>query len=255
LPPDRPLNEEEQQAVQQFESSIIAAARRFGHDPTLKQTAEEQGIEFISTPFYLGAVELLEKVGVSTYKVSSGDITFFPLLELVGNTGKRIILSTGASSLFDVERALNVLSRSGAKDIILLHCVSNYPPQWDEMNLRAMVTLREVFGLPVGLSDHSPGHLIPVAAVALGARVIEKHVTFNRSLPGADHSFAMTKEEFAGMVNEVRILEQALGTGEKKPNTTELTKQHLIRRGIYDPRTFSPTFGPEGLWLRPEHSG
>ena len=222
---------------------------------TLKQTADEHGIEFISTPFYLEAVDLLEKVGVRTYKIGSGDITFFPLLEAVGRTGKRVILSTGASSLRDVERALNVLTRSGAGDVVLLHCVSNYPPQWDEMNLRAIVTMREAFGLPVGISDHSPGNLVPIAAIALGATVIEKHVTFDRSLPGPDHPFAMTMDEFGDMVRQVRLLEQALGSGEKVPTEAELAKQHRIRRGIYDSTTLEPTDDPAGLWLRPEYRG
>lgn len=219
----------------------------------LKRIAEEHGIEFISTPFYLEAVDLLERVGIHTYKIASGDITFFPLLEAVGRTGKRVILSTGASSLGDVDRALSVLTRSGAGDIVLLHCVSNYPPKWDEMNLRAMATLGEMFGLPVGLSDHSPGSLAPIAAVAMGATVIEKHVTFDRSLPGPDHPFAMTMDEFGDMVRQVRLLEQALGTGEKAPTDTELSKRHRMRRGSYDPVTFEPTDDPRALWLRPEY--
>ena len=221
----------------------------------IKKVADEAGIEFFSSPFYLEAVDLLESVGVSTYKIASGDISFFPLLERVGRTGKRVILSTGASSLQDVERALEALTGAGAGEIVLLHCVSNYPPQWHEMNLRAIVTLREAFGLPVGISDHSPGDLVPIAAVALGATLIEKHVTFDRSLPGPDHPFAMTMDELGDMVRQVRLLEQALGTGEKVPTETELAKQHRMRRGIYDPITLEPTDDPAGLWLRPEYRG
>ena len=129
----------------------------------LKQTADEQSIEFMSTPFYLEAVDLLEKVGVRTYKIASGDITFRPLLEAIGRTGKRVILSTGGSSLDDVDQALNILRQAGAREIILLHCASNYPPQWQEMNLRAMVTLKKEFDLPVGISDHTPGNIVPIA--------------------------------------------------------------------------------------------
>jgi len=219
----------------------------------LKRRADEQGIEFISTPLYLEAVDLLEKVKVRTYKIASGDITFFPLLEAVGRTGKRVILSTGASSLDDVERALNQLTRFGAGEIVLLHCVSNYPPQWSEMNLRAIVTLKDAFGLPVGISDHSPGSLMSIAAVALGATVIEKHVTFDRSSKGPDHPFAMTILELGDIVREVRLLEQALGTGEKVPTAAELAKQHRIRRGIYQSATFEPTDNPNGIWLRPQY--
>jgi sialic acid synthase SpsE len=219
----------------------------------LQQTATSHDIEFISTPFYLEAVELLERVGVRTYKIASGDITFLPLLEAVGRTGKRVLLSTGASSLADVDQAINVLTRSGASDIVLLHCVSNYPPQWDEMNLRAMVTLREAFGLQVGLSDHSPGCVAPIAAVAMGAAVIEKHVTFDRSLSGPDHPFAMTMDEFGELVQKVRLLERALGTGDKVATVTELSKRNRMRRGLYDPVTHEPTDDPTALWLRPEH--
>jgi N,N'-diacetyllegionaminate synthase len=219
----------------------------------LKRVADEEGIEFVSTPFHLEAVDLLERTDVRTYKIASGDITFRPLLEAVGRTGKRVILSTGGSSLADVEEALTTLTRSGAGEVILLHCVSNYPPQWQEMNLKAIVTLRETFGLRVGISDHTPGYLVPVAAVALGATLIEKHVTFDRSLPGPDHPYAMTMEEFGEMARQVRCLEEALGTGEKEPAPSEQAKQHRMRRGVYDPVTLAPTDDPGGIWLRPGH--
>ena len=220
----------------------------------LKQEADKAGIEFMSTPFNLEAVDLLEAVGVSTYKIASGDITYVPLLERVGLTGKRVLLSTGASSLQDVRRAVAVLTMARAGEIVPLHCVSNYPPRWDEMNLKAITTLKNEFGV-VGLSDHSPGILAPIAAVALGATVIEKHVTFDRLLPGPDHPFAMTVYEFSGMVQQIRLLEQALGDGEKAPTEAELDKRHRMRRGIYDPVTFEPIDDPGGLWLRPEHGG
>jgi N,N'-diacetyllegionaminate synthase len=220
---------------------------------SLKQTADAEGIEFMSTPFYLEAVDLLEKIGVRSYKIASGDITFQPLLEAVGQTGKRVILSTGGSSLHDVEKALNVLNRSGAGNVVLLHCVSNYPPLWREMNLKAIVTLKEAFGLPVGISDHSPGYIVPIASVALGASFIEKHVTFDRSLHGPDHPFAMTMEEFGEMVRQIRFLEEAMGTGDKKPTESEQAKQHRMRRGVYNPVTLEPTDDPTGVWLRPEH--
>ena len=220
----------------------------------LKRAADALGIEFMSTPFHLEAVDLLERVGVRTYKIASGDVTFTPLLEAVGRTHKRVVLSTGASSLMDVERALNVLRRSGAGEVTLLHCVANYPPQFNEMNLRAMVTLKDTFHVPVGLSDHTPGTVTAIAATALGATVIEKHVTFSRSLPGPDHSFAMTMEEYADLVKQVRLAEQALGNGEKAPTETEAAKQHRLRRGVYDPVSFEPTDRPNGVWLRPQSS-
>ena len=191
----------------------------------------------------------MEKVGVRTYKIASGDITFTPLLQAVGRTRKKVILSTGASTLKDVENALNIFKKAGTKEIVLLHCVSNYPPKFEEMNLRAITTLKQTFGI----SDHTLGALLPLAAVALGASVIEKHVTFDRNLPGPDHPFAMTVGEFADMIKQVRLLEQALGTGEKIPTQTEAQKQHRMRRGIYDPVTFKGAGGTTGIWLRPQN--
>lgn len=221
---------------------------------SLRKKANACGIEFMSTPFYLEAVPLLEKVDVRSYKIASGDITFTPLLELVGRTGKEIMLSTGASSLTDIERALHILRKAGADNIVLLHCVSNYPPAWEEMNLKTITTLKEKFQCPVGISDHSPGDLVPLAAVALGATVIEKHVTFDRQTQGPDHPFAMTMEEFKEMIARIRLLEQALGSGEKVPTATEVAKQHRLRRGVYDPETREARTDEQGLWLRPRHS-
>jgi len=219
----------------------------------LNKTADEYEIEFISTPFYLEAVDLLESVGVLTYKIASGDITFTPLLEKIGGTGKQVILSTGASSLHEIEQALDILRQSGTSDIILLHTVSNYPPKWHEINLRAIPTLSNSFGLPVGISDHSPGSTVPIAAVALGAVVIEKHVTFDRLLPGPDHPFAMAVDEFGDMIQQIRSLEQAMGTGKKIPTEDEQAKQYRIRRGVYNATTYEPITEQSGLWLRPEH--
>ncbi len=221
----------------------------------LKRRADELGIEFFSTPFYLEAVDLMERVGVRTYKIASGDISFVPLLQAVGETRKRVIVSTGASDLSDIEKALNVLTLSGARDITLLHCVANYPPRWEEMNLRAITTLKNAFGLPVGISDHSPGSLVPIAAVALGAVVVEKHVTFDRTQAGPDHPFAMTMAEFAEMTGSLRKLEQALGNGVKLPVVSELEKQYRLRRGVYDPATLYPAADDQGIWLRPQPQG
>lgn len=218
----------------------------------LKQTADSCGVEFFSSPFYLDAIDLLEAVGVRTYKVASGDITFYPLLERIGRTGKNVILSTGASTLEDIDQALAVLRGAGAGDIALLHCVSNYPPSWEEMNLRAIQTLQQRYALEVGISDHTLGNVVPLAALALGATMVEKHITHDRSQRGPDHPFATTVEEFAEMVRQIRILEQVLGDGTKVPTAAERAKQHRIRRGIYDPVTFEPKTSGDGIWLRPQ---
>jgi len=218
----------------------------------LKLVADEYGIEFMSTPFYLEAVDLLESVGVKTYKIASGDITFTPLLEKVAQTHKPVLLSTGASSLRDIEQALNTLHKYGTSDITLLHAVSNYPPQWHENNLYALKIMSHYFDLPVGISDHSPSPIIPIMAVALGATVIEKHITFSRSSIGPDHFFATTIDELRDMVRQVRIAETALGTGSKLPCESEKLQQHNIRRGIYNTALEPAT---KGIWLRPEQGG
>lgn len=220
----------------------------------LKAEAENLGLEFISTPFYLEAVDLLEDIGVKTYKIASGDITFYPLLKRIAATGKKVILSTGASTNIDIKNAINLLISNGAGKISLLHCVSNYPPQWNEMNLLSIPKMLSEFNLPIGLSDHSHGYTAAIASVALGARIIEKHVTFNRNLPGPDHHFAMTIEEFSEMVKQIRIVELALGDGIKAPSEKEILRIKRIRRGLYDSKNGEPTLNEtNAIWLRPEH--
>ena len=142
------------------------------------------GIQFLSSPFDIESADLLEQMDVPLYKIPSGEITNLPYLRHIGRKGKPVILSTGMSTLGEVEEGVQVLRESGVKDITLLHCVTEYPAPFDEINLRAMQTLHTAFGLPVGYSDHTPGIEIAIAAVALGADVIEKHFTLDRSLPG-----------------------------------------------------------------------
>lgn len=220
------------------------------HAP-LMACAADNGIEFMSTPFSLEAVALMESLGVKRYKVASGDLTFRPLLEALGKTGKPVILSTGASYLDEVEVAVSVLKHAGCSDVTVLHCAASYPPSWDDMNLSAISTLKRALGRKVGLSDHSPGHTAPIAAVALGASVIEKHVTFSRSLEGPDHPFAMEFDELAAMIADIRILETALGDGEKKPAASEINRRRNLRRGRYDAATGHPATDGEA-WLRPQ---
>ncbi len=219
------------------------------HAP-LKACCEENGIEFMSTPFSLEAVDLMEGIGVKRYKVASGDLTFVPLLEKLGRTGKPVILSTGAAYLDEVEEAVATLKHAGCHDITVLHCAASYPPGWDDMNLTAITKLKTALGRPVGLSDHSPGHTAPIAAAALGATVIEKHVTFDRSLDGPDHPFAMEFDELAAMIADIRILETALGDGEKKPAASEINRRRNLRRGRYSSDGKPDAQGD--VWLRPQ---
>lgn len=198
----------------------------------LQARCRARGIQFISTPFDVESVDLLDELGVPLFKIPSGEITNVPLLEHIACKGKPIILSTGMSYLGEVEAALNVLRSAGAKDITLLHCTSCYPANPADANLRAMITLHQAFGLPVGYSDHTPGIEVAVAAVALGAIVIEKHFTLDRSLPGPDHQASLEPRELKALVSAVRNVERALGNGIKRPVPSEADLRIVARRSI-----------------------
>jgi len=201
--------------------------------PELKSLCDGLGVEFLCTPFDLDRLRILDGVGVKAHKIASGDITWHELLRAAAATRKPVILSTGASTFAEVERAVGVLTESGCRELVLLHCVSNYPPKWEDANLRAIETLSDAFGVPVGLSDHSPGSVLPVAAVSLGACMIEKHVTLDRTQEGLDHHFALEVDELARMVEDVRHVEVARGTPEKTWVTDEQCERYWVRRGIW----------------------
>jgi len=206
----------------------------------LKARADKLGIEFVSTPFYLDAVDLLERVGVKRYKIASGDITFRPLLQKVAETGKPLLLSTGACDMNDIRKVVSFLKDCYSwNKVTLLHCVTRYPASVDEMALWSMQYLRDCFGCPVGLSDHSLSAAVSIAAVGMGASVIEKHITFDRRTPGPDHPFATTVDEFADLVRDIRSVEAALGVYDKAPSPSEQGTAGRIRRNPND-------------WLRPE---
>ena len=199
---------------------------------SLAKHCKEQEIMFLSTPFDFGSVELLEEIGVPAFKIGSGEITNFPLLERVARTGKPIILSTGMSMLAEVASALETMRAACGPEIILLHCTSNYPASASSANLRAMKTMAESFSVPVGLSDHTEGISIAIAAVALGACVLEKHLTLDRTLPGPDHRASLEGNEFAEMVRSIRRVEEALGDGVKKPAPEEIGTSAVARRSL-----------------------
>lgn len=201
----------------------------------LMDYSKKIGITFLSAPFDSERAALLEEIGMEAFKLASGEVTNEPLLRQIAGYGKPVILSTGASYLEEVRRAFDILTEGGSA-IALLHCAALYPPHYSEVNLRAMVTLANEFGCAVGLSDHTAGSTIPVAAVALGASVIEKHITFDRSLPGPDHPYAMEVDEFTSMVAGIRNLEMALGDGVKEPSAHERDMRVIARRSIYASR-------------------
>lgn len=199
----------------------------------LMDYSKKAGITFLSAPFDSSRAELLNRIGVPAFKIASGDLTDEPLLRQVAGYGKPVILSTGASYLEEVRTSLKILAGGGCANVALLHCAALYPPNYGEVNIRAMVTLAREFGCPVGFSDHTPGSAVAVAAVALGASVIEKHITFDRTLPGPDHPYAMEIDEFARMVSDIRNVEKALGDGVKKPSPHEQEMRIIARRSIY----------------------
>ena len=198
----------------------------------LKKHAEEKKVLFLSTPFDEETVDFLDSLGVPAFKIASSDITHVPLLRHVAKKGKPIFMSTGMSFLSEVGDALQVLRSSGAKEVLLMHCVSAYPTPPQNMNLRSLETLQSHFELPVGLSDHSEGILLPLIAVALGAVVIEKHFTLDKNAPGADHKCSMDPEDLKQLVKALRDVEASLGDGRKRPSDIEEEGRLLGRRSI-----------------------
>lgn len=198
----------------------------------LKARCRRRGILFLSTPFDEESADLLDRLGVPAFKLPSGEITNRGLLEHVARKRKPIILSTGMSDLAEVRAAVGWIRGAGNRDLTLLHCVTEYPAPVEQVNLRAMLSLRAAFGLPVGYSDHTPGIEVSVAAVALGAEVIEKHFTLDRRLPGPDHKASLEPDEFSALVSAVRNVEAALGDGTKRPAPCELKNIVPVRKSL-----------------------
>lgn len=192
----------------------------------------EKGITFISSAFDLDSVDFLYELGVPYFKVPSGEITNYPYLRHIARKKRPVLLSTGMATLGEVEGAVTLLREEGCADVVLLHCTSNYPTPPDEVNLRAMQTMHRAFGLPVGYSDHTLGLATAVAAVALGAVVLEKHLTLDRNLPGPDHRASLEPEDFRKMVQYIREVEASLGDGIKRPTTSELAIMPAARRSL-----------------------
>ena len=204
-------------------------------------------ITFLSSCFSREEVDLLESLGAPAYKIASMDVNHLPLLEVVARTGKPVILSTGMATLGEIEAALDVLGRGGSGPVVLLHCVSMYPCPPAEVNLRNIPTLRATFGVPVGLSDHSLGNAIPLAAVALGACLIEKHFTVDKKLEGWDHAISADPSDLAALVQGSRDVFDALGRAERIIGDRELEKRKSFRRRMVVRRPMK-----KGERLRPE---
>jgi N,N'-diacetyllegionaminate synthase len=198
----------------------------------LKRYCDRKGIVFISTPFDEESADALDKLGVPLFKIPSGEVVNHPFLEHVARKGKPVVMSTGMCYLSEVDEAVRVIKRTGNNQLILLHCLSNYPADAADVNLRAMATLQMAFGLPVGYSDHTLGVEVPLAAVALGACVIEKHLTLDRTLPGPDHRSSAEPAELAVLVRGIRQVEVALGHGRKEPAASEADTAAAARRSL-----------------------
>ncbi len=200
----------------------------------LIEHCESRGIPFFSTAFDLESVDLLVELGLDRFKVPSGEITNLPYLRRVGMHGKPVILSTGMSTLEEIGAALSALEEAGTPRtrITVLHCNTEYPTPMGDVNLRAMLTIRDAFGVAVGYSDHTLGIEVPIAAVALGAAVIEKHFTLDRKLPGPDHEASLEPAELTAMVSAIRNIERALGDGVKTPSPSESKNRPVARKSI-----------------------
>ncbi len=198
----------------------------------LKKHADQRNILFLSTPFDEESADFLDSIDVPAFKIASGDITHVPLLRHVAAKGKPVLLSTGMSYLSEVADAIYALRTAGANEIVLMHCVSSYPAQPLQMNLRALQTMQSYFELPVGLSDHSEGILLPLIAVPLGAVVIEKHFTLDKNASGPDHKASMNPADLKSLVTNLRNVESSLGDGRKRPSDLEEESRLFGRRSI-----------------------
>ncbi len=198
----------------------------------LMNHCRERNILFMSTPFDYESADILSDLDMPVTKVGSGEVNNLPFLSHVAKKGKPVILSTGMSYLGEVDRAIQTILATGNDKIILLHCVTNYPADPADANLKAMQTMASAFRCPVGYSDHTEGMEIPIAAVALGASVIEKHITLDRNLPGPDHASSMEPDAFESLVAKIRIVEAGLGLGEKRPATSEAETRKIVRRSL-----------------------
>ncbi len=198
----------------------------------LKDYCDSKGICFLSTPFDPDSIDFLNTIDMPFWKIPSGEVTNLPYLTALAKTGKPVVMSTGMCSMEEIAAAIRVLRENGAKEIRLLHCNTEYPTPFEDVNLRAMETMRNAFGLEVGYSDHTRGIEVPIAAVAMGAAIIEKHFTLDRNMEGPDHKASLEPDELKTMVSSIRHIEKALGTGEKTPSPSERKNMAVARKSI-----------------------
>lgn len=197
----------------------------------VKETCNKEGIQFLSTPFDIESIHFLNDM-VPFWKIPSGEVTNYPYLVEIAKTGKPVVMSTGMCELSEIDSAIDVLKTNGTHEITLLHCNTQYPTPYKDVNLRAMETLKKRYSVKVGYSDHTQGIEVPIAAVALGAEVIEKHFTLDRTLPGPDHKASLEPDELAAMVKAIRNIEAALGNADKTVSDSERENIAIARKSI-----------------------
>lgn len=203
----------------------------------LNNYCRTKNIIFLSTAFDLDSVDFLQSLDMIAWKIPSGDITNLPYLIKIASLHKPVILSTGMCEMKEIYSAVEVLKRHGAADITLLHCTTQYPTPYKDVNLKAMITMKEQFGLPVGYSDHTKGIEVPIAATALGATVIEKHFTMDRNMEGPDHLASLEPQELKSMITSIRNIEIAMGIGRKQPADSEIKNIAIARKSIVAKKT------------------
>ena len=217
----------------QFEMLKKLELDREAHEELIRY-CNQKGIRFLSTAFDHPSIDLLNELNIPLYKIPSGEITNLPYLRHIGRMGKPVILSTGMATLKEVEDAINILKESGTPkgEITVLHCNTSYPTPMEDVNLKGMLTIRDELEVKVGYSDHTLGIEIPIASVAMGASVIEKHFTLDRGMEGPDHKASLDPCELKAMVNAIRNIENALGDGVKRPSSSEMENKSVARKSI-----------------------
>lgn len=198
----------------------------------LMEYCEKKNILFLSTPFDIESVKMLAELGIEIIKIPSGEITNLPYLREVAKQKKKVILSTGMSNMQEIKEAVQILRQNGTEDITVLHCNTQYPTPMEDVNLKAMISMKDELGLPVGYSDHTQGIEVPIAAVAMGAAVIEKHFTLDRAMEGPDHKASLEPDELTAMVKAIRNIEKALGNGVKTLSKSEKDNLAIARKSI-----------------------
>ena len=254
--------EYQKKQTDQNESQLEMARKlelSFDEFSTLFKICNDKNVKFLSTPFDFQSIDFLYQLGIEIFKIPSGEITNFPYLKKIANLGKKIIMSTGMSTLKEVEVALDILVEHGTqkKNIILLHCNTEYPTPIYDVNLNAMLTIQKELNVSVGYSDHTLGNEVALAAVAMGASVIEKHFTLDKSLPGPDHSMSLEPSELSLFIKSLRDLEIALGSTKKAPSPSERKNIPIVRKSIVAKRNIKKgeKFSEENLTTKRPGTG